>query len=162
LPDSILELISQNMLATLNTIRVSNGYSQDITFARPLRKGRQPDNDTGVLFITDLAEHPDQDVSNQLQRFIVQYEIEIYLFYSEYDLTPVDQEKANIFADICKALYIDAQRGAPSDAHSPHLALDTQVTGMENFFDADGGFEGMTINVLVDFRVFRNDPYLAA
>jgi len=152
--DSILEKISQNLLTTLNEMSIANGYSANILFSRPLRKGRDPLPDTGVLFLTQLQETAEQDVSNQLQRWIASYEIEIYLFFSEDLTTTVDSSKANIFADITKLLMTDAQRGVP------HLAFDTFVNGFESFMDAEGSFEGISIEFDVDFRVFRNDPYI--
>lgn len=161
MPNSILEQVTINLVTTLNDLTVANGHSANITFTRPLRKGRDPAPDSGVVFISGLAETEGQDVYNQLQRWLVTYEIEIYLFYSEDDTTPVDQHKANIFADITKLLMVDPQRGTPDDASGPHLAIYTFIRGFENFFDADGSFEGMTVTVDVDFRTFRNNPYQA-
>jgi len=164
--NSILEQISQNILTTLNGMTVAMGYTQDITFTRPLRKGTIPTANTGILAIAAVkSEGQDGDtqqpIYSQLQHFMVDYELEIYIFQSDDDTTPIDTIKSNIFADCSILLMADAQRGSPADASGPHLALDTFVTGYDNFFDEDGSFEGMTVNFSVHYRVFRNNPYQA-
>jgi len=159
MPEPVVELIAQNIQATVNAITSAAGFQQDLTCARPTRKAmvdlavadHAPVN--GTVLLVQMADEVDDEHSNagSPARLAWRQRFALLAFVSDSDAAtaPIDTLINRVKSDIRRKLMEDPQRGG--------LALDTQQAGAAVFPD-----EGVDIYFDVIFRTREDDPYVNA
>ncbi len=151
----VVELVAQAMKAQLETIKISNGYENDVNrVVRPRRtsEGNKPQ----PLDIWMLQDDPERDEDNDLAGnpagigWITPYALDCVIRQSEKSNLPMDQVINSFVADVQKALMVDITWGG--------LATDTRLRAPE-FASSESVFEGVTVWVEVLIRVEENNPF---
>lgn len=156
--EAIAEQILEEVVVTVNSITVANGYNQELRASRPTRldldKEAPADNGTVVVMCGDPE--PDPEHSNagypQRQAWLLTLVLLAYVIPSDSDKTPIDTLISRVRADIEKALQVDPTRGG--------LAIWTRPAGSQKFIQE--GAAGVAVLAEVLYRTPINDPYTNA
>ena len=141
----IIEYIASNIETVLETITDKSVVrSKRIDFSDVV-----PDEDTILLVTT--ANNPAEGASN-VDSWLADFLIETYVFDVSGDGTAIDARISEQASDIIKKLAVDVTRG--------NYALNTTVTGVDYFHDAEGCGGDITVQVL--YRTVKDDPYTKA
>lgn len=149
---SIGEQITQNILSTLSTVTVENGYNQTLSVEREKCRGNQPDHNRLVLH--EMDPQPTPDAINMKMGWLQPFELDCFV------IVPEDQNDTiyptallnAIGADVIKALSVDIYRGG--------LAMDTKDFGWEDYESMDqSGISMRKITFTVHYRHALTDPY---
>ena len=156
--DPIIEQIAQAIRTQLLTISVDNGYETDVTdVVRPTRIGRFVDPKHLQIAMIQEDPEPYDDLSypgNPPGRAWQQrYLLDCIVLSSDRETTPIAETINKFSADVIKALFADPQWAT--------LALDTIVEAPRMLAEP-GGPDGITIPLVIRYRVLENDPYTQA
>lgn len=148
----VVERISQSLLDTLNSVKVSNGYNYDLVVERPTRKGYQAEHLRAYL----EQDNPDEapiDAYNKIG-WSHGYSVVVFLLPTQEDDTPTDTYTNTVWADIAKALMSNPQLGG--------LAEDIKILAPTYFTDVAGELAGFTFHFAVLYRTALDNPYEVA
>lgn len=145
MPYSILELIAQNILQTLNDISTGNGYSSNIVAERWTMKNRIRDN---LVVIQQLGPSKLQ-APHQHLAWLQPFELIGYTEEPEGSTTPLDQRANMMWSDIVRSLREDVTRGG--------YAIDTIIDEPDPF-EQTGPHVGIVTRITVHYRHLENDP----
>lgn len=147
----IIESIAANILTTVNGVTEGNGYNQTIDAKRPSRV----DYDTDT--VDDLTAEVFQTEPEKLVGPNIYYswrqgfDIVVYAINDDGSAVTIDTRLNQIAADISKALRVDITRGG--------YAYQTDI-GPARIGTVDDGSKSLVVlQITVDYRVLKSDPY---
>ena len=146
--DSITELILENLITTIEGVRVANGYSVDIYQVKRVRdRGDFTTYPAVRLWVDKIKKTDEEDAGWQICELRVVAEVWIS------DTVDPEGAMTEAGADIEKALAVDITRGGN--------AWDTSVIELDYIYITSNknlnGVCEMTITITYEHR--RNDPY---
>ena len=150
---SILEQISANVLTTVASVTIANGYEQTVTAERRQQRyaeTAQPIRDKNVVIYQDVPVL-DEGVPQGHIGWYQPYWLECYVLEDEGSGTAVDTRVNSIRADVEKALLVDRHRGT--------LAVDTDIEAPAAIEDENGATLGVAVRAVVRYRTLESDPY---
>jgi hypothetical protein len=163
---SIFELVAQNIVTTLQTITIANGYEIS-PLVRRYGTDKKPASKTnstaGVSYTVEIEVHQGnienvpETVSGK-SYYTMNFMLLGFIIQPQNTTTPTDQIINQIYAAVTKALMADAQRGVFINTTNP-LAVDTQVGDAVIFGKGTADYEGVAVPVTVDVRTNQFDPY---
>jgi hypothetical protein len=137
-----IERIAANIVETLQTVQVANGYSFDLA---PIERRKSPENTAAHLkVIVAYSDESQGEAAFPFQRRTQNFQILVYYMQPDTDATPVDQALIMVWADVYRALRVDRTRGA--------LAWNTEITGFTPWPDA------VVIDVAIEYECSDQDP----
>lgn len=148
--DSIREKIMQNLVDTLESITVGNGYKNTI---RGVYRYEQEGNtlaDVPCIEIIPMPENIDRS-PNPYATCMLSLSIDVWFRHDKQDQPePTDKYLITFLDDVTKALMVDNTRGG--------YAIDTIITGNYPFEGVQGQpYVGITISVDIQYRHKIND-----
>ena len=143
-----LERIARDIEETLQSVRVANGYFNDLIVERRRGLGNTMRDRFAVLFQGDAeAEDGPTQFHNWLQNFMVL----VYISHSNTATSPTDEVINTIRADIERVLMVDPRRGG--------LAHDTIIRSVVLIPYEDASAEGVIVSFDVRYRTALADPF---
>ena len=152
-PVPVNELIARDILATVNTVTIANGYNYDLTVQRHSKAGDKRDHLNTIITQDDTREASEPEVYFT-KEWIATYMIGVYIMPLDNDTTPIDTYVNIIRADVEKALMVDIYRSGN--------ALNTTIRAPKQITDEGLEYDIIVINVDVNYRTLENDPYTNA
>jgi hypothetical protein len=149
----VSELVAVDVLSTVATVLVANGYNCDLTAQRHTRAGDKREHLNAIIVQDDPREVSDPKVYNTYE-WILPFSIGVYVIPLEDDSTPIDTYCNQIIADVSKALMVDRYRSGN--------ALDTVIRASHTVTDEGLQWDIAVINVEVNYRTSELDPYVNA
>ena len=149
--EPVIELIAENIFAAINEIKVVNGFSCDLTAVRPKMidfSDVTPRDGTVLIYQED--EDRAENEGTLTNEWNQTFNIVSLVLQSDKSQTPMDIKINRVRADIQKKLMEDDSRGG--------LAI-TTILGPSTIFNAGEGFAGISITIIVNYRVSETDPY---
>lgn len=150
--EPIVEQIAENLVETLRSIRLSNGYHQDVTVERRLLAGNHVRDNLIVVFQNDPPKQDEAPV--QRIEWMQPFMCLCYCIESEKSSVAIDKRLNRIRSDVEKAVMANPSRGG--------IAIDTIIRQPLYFTDTDASAEGIIVQVDVQYRVLETDPYTRA
>jgi hypothetical protein len=159
---SILEQITLDIVATLQSVTVLNGYQNDLSVRRAMQRepvGGYPDR-TAVVIQGQPTN--DADATETVTGWIQPYTIDCYVVEAENSGVSRDTRINSIRADVEKALTLAKASQQRSGLSGKPLAIDTKLDDPELFLDGEGNYAGVGVQVNVQYWTALNDPYTSA
>jgi hypothetical protein len=155
-PDSVKERVLANLAAVLATIKVENGYSQDVKSVLRFRRGVFDLPDFPSLMVIGLRERKKRHIGAP-PRTDVELDVEIQTIHAH---APVDESETAhnaLIRDIETCVMRDTGRGTGPDGQ--RNAIDTEVVETEFDVVAVGQPHCVsTVTLLVKYRHSMYDP----
>jgi hypothetical protein len=149
----IIEQIAANILDTISGITEAAGFNYTLTAERHLKSGNIREHLKAVIYQEDPEPQPDRVYFTK--EWIQPFVVGVYISPPETDLTPMDQYKNIIAADVTKAIMADIYRGG--------LALRTTIRAYASFATENNEeWEGIAIAIAVQYRTVETDPFTRA
>ena len=148
----IIENIAANILTTLNGVTTGNGFNQTIVLKRMSRVDYESegagDNLEGLILqgVRERITGP-----FQLDVWRIPFVILVYALNDDGSTTTIDTRLNQIAADMSKALRVDITRGGNS--------YQTEIGPVEFITADDGANSAVILEITVDYRVNKSDPY---
>lgn len=142
----IIEQITQNIVAELKLVTITNGFNNDLEVEQPAQAGNRVRDRLVVVYQTavDQVEPPQGHVAwNQT------YAIVCFVREKEGSDTSIDTRINSIRSDVERKLRQDNSRGG--------LAVETELRPPLIF--EQKGAAGVIVNVDVLYRVLEDDPF---
>ena len=146
----VRERILENIKSSLEDIKKSNGYDNDIKSVQRWMQHGNSLYDTPCIIVAAGAE---EQQSGPFPLVSCNLSVELTLWYrqSENDSIPTDTYLNSLLGDIIRALYADYTRSG--------LAQDTEVTSVLPFESVEGQPQtGLIIDAQVSYRYLRDNP----
>lgn len=148
----IIEDIAANLLTTINGVTTGNGFNQTIVCKRPGR----------VDYDTEAAGDDLEDLVYQTSRERIDGPFNLYSWRQGFDIvvfalnddgssTTIDTRLNQIAEDISKAVRVDITRG--------DNAIQTDISQVAFGEVDDGSISVVAIEVMIDYRVLKSDPF---
>jgi hypothetical protein len=153
----IIELVTQNVEATLRTVRIANGYNVDLIVERELKFGNPLRDKLAVVMQQTTERVVQPDIPQDRVAYRQEYWVQCFVVESEDSSTPIDQRINSVRSDVEKALMVDPFRGLDSDGNP--LAMDTLIKDPIPIVDDQGRWDGVTVVFDVFYRTLYSDPY---
>lgn len=144
---SVEELISLNVVSTLQGIADEAGYGADVGVQRARRLGNDINSTTFTLVDGDLRYHDQQSLGRD--RWIKVYTIVCPIMDAQNASVDHGTASNRVRADVYKAVMVDVYRGG--------YALDTRFASARSTMDAEAPYE--TVEIEVHFYTNKDDPY---
>ena len=147
----VIELIAANLLTALNSVTEANSYNQTIVVKRPSRvdyKTDTPDDLDGRVYQTS-AERLTGEMNSYTWR--QHFDIAIVALNDKGSEVTIDTRMNQIASDIVKAVRVDGTRGGN--------AIHTDIGDIDFLVADDGSNSLVMIEIMVDYRVLKSDPY---
>lgn len=147
----IIESIAANILTTINGVTTDNGYNQTIVVKRPGRvdyDSETADNLKGLVYQTSR-----EKLVGEMNSYTWRQGFDIVVFALNVDgsSTTIDTRLNQIAEDISKALRVDVTRNSN--------ALYTDIGAVAFDSADDGSISALVLEITVDYRVLKSDPY---
>ena len=148
----IIEYIAANLLTTINSVTEDNGYNQTIVVKRPSRVDYETeaagDDLEGLVYQTSR-----ELLTCAMNRYTWRQSFNIVVFALNDDgsAVTIDTRLNQIAEDISKALQVDITRGA--------YAYQTDIGVVTFAIVDDGSLSAVMLEITVDYRVLKSDPY---
>ena len=152
LPVPVIELIAQDVLATLAGVTVENGFNYTLSAQRHSKAGDKRAHLSAVIVQEDPVEEP-LKVYNTLEWRLV-FSIGVFVIPSETDATAIDTYCNLIRSDVEKAMMVDRYRGGN--------ALDTLIRAPRTGVEEGLEYDCIAIQVEVNYRTAETDPTVNA
>ena len=145
----IVELIAQDLLATVNGVTEANGYLQTLTAVRPKRVNAEADI-TGDLCVLIEQDDPEQvGVNGNVQEWRQTFAVQAFVIDSDAATVAIDTRINFVLADLLKAIMADHTRGG--------YAIRQEIGDIDRFIYA--GYSGVAVSLEVHYRTTYGDPY---
>lgn len=150
MPDTIREKIFQNVESILNTIRIVNGYDNDLANVQRWRQNGNTLKDVPAVIVSAGSER-NEDKPFPLTTCNVSVFLDLWIRENESSTQGTEILLNSLLGDIKKALKIDITRGGN--------AVDTNFGDTLPFETAEGeAHAGLVIEVLIKYRHLQTDP----
>jgi len=146
----VKENIALNIEAAINAITTENGFNQTLTAQRPRRNNWSDVTPEDGRVIIKQA---DEEIGNQQVQTVTWAQPFILMAIvrdSDDETSTVDSRLNQVESDIKKKLREDPTRGG--------YAISTDLMPSREFSEGRG-FEGISVNIVVNYRTLENDPY---
>jgi len=149
----IIELIAENIKASINAITTVNGYNQDLKASRPKRSNflLESWNDLDVIIIQGNVDRLTDSMG--LVTWRQNFSLMAIVIDSSTSTDSIDTR--------CNQVRSDIEKKVMSDIRQSELAFDTVCSGANPFITDDGVLSGISVNISVDYRTKEDDPYSA-
>jgi len=153
---TVLEALTETILAELNTLKAANGANYDLTFVRH-SKLDNPTHLQGILFQSGQRRIDGDDpeygpyAGTGCDAWFQIFNLVIDYLPAEGDTSPIDLANNLIWGDVYTQLKADFSQGG--------LAGDTQLIEQVLFPSIDGEFGGQTIRFGCLYRHVIDNPY---
>lgn len=163
MPTAIPELIALELKDRLEQITTDNGYSFDVeSVVRLTRKGEEftPKHLRMVIVQAETEKNPELSYPGNPPTVArdVTYHIRAFVRASDSIVTPKDTTQNDVAAAIEKAIASDGIDWYTMDGN----AVNSEIGGIEPFEMESGDHAGVSLPVVVTYRVRENDPYTVA
>jgi len=147
----VIELIAENVLATVQGIKAAAGFNYDLTAQRHTRKGDKREHLNAII----VQEDP-KDITNvpNTKEWKLVFGIGVYIMPAETDPTAIDTYVNLVRSDVERAIMLDRYRGAN--------AINTIVKEPETAVDEESVTDLVVINAEVHYRTSELDPRVNA
>jgi hypothetical protein len=153
MPRPVVENITRDVLATLKTVKRSNGYHQDLDAERGNAELGNRSRDV-LAIVTQEESEEETDAPQQYQQFNQIYAIELFVSESESSETTIEDRLNNACHDVIKALTYERASQARDG-----WAIDTKFRAIDQEL-VPGAKQGTaTVRVAVQYRILRNNPF---
>lgn len=154
----VVELITQNVEASLRGVRKSAGYNVDLIVERELQYGNARRNNLAVLMQVETERQDQLTTPENRIAWMQRYWVECHVVEPEGSAVPVDQRINVIRADVEKAIMVDFRRGTTTGAIAGAV-VDTYIRDPIQVLDEQGRWEGVIVVFDVHYRTKYEDPY---
>jgi hypothetical protein len=116
---TIVDRIADDLVTTLETITITNGYSINLTVVRKELPSNNPTHGQCILIMDDPTEEEMQDETQRIwwQEFVAL----VYLINSP--STSIDEQQNLVWADVHKATQVDRTRGGLAYTTRPEAPI---------------------------------------
>lgn len=150
MPDTIRERIFQNIESVLATIRIVNGYDNDIQSVQRWRQNGNTLKDVPAVIVSAGTER-NEDKPFPLTTCNVSVFLDLWIRENESSVQGTEILLNSLLGDIKKALKIDIARAGN--------AIDTNFGDTLPFETVEGeAHAGLVIEVLIKYRHLQTDP----
>jgi len=150
MPDTVRENIFLNLENALNTIRVINGYDNDIQSVQRWRQNGNNLKDVPAIIVNSGPES-NEDKPFPLTKCNLTIYLDLWVRQNESSTEGTDILLNSLLGDIKKALKVDITRGGN--------AVDTKFGDTVPFETVEGEpHAGLVIEVLIEYRHQQTDP----
>lgn len=149
--EPIVEQIAAKIATQLATVTTGNGYQQSVaSVIRPTRYTVPPTPTDRMVVLTQLDPSV-IDGPHMFSTWRQPFAIDLFLRPSDTSTTILDLLANRFRSDVEKAIM--AKRTWDG------LAIDTRIDAPQSWIRLDDNFEGVTVNISVDYRTKELDPY---
>lgn len=146
----VAELITQNVVETIQGIRLAAGFNGNLKVERYKKGGKNSNSDlTAIVGFDDDVEAGTEDTPINFQSWIRPYWVLVYIYEPSEEM-PYDQRLDIVRADIAKALMQDASRGG----HAQNTFIRAPIR-----FDPPNDTTGILVQFDVHYWHDEEDPY---
>ena len=149
----VIELIAQNVLATIAGITEAAGFNYNLTAQRHTRAGDKIKHLNAVIVQESPRKAHDKKVYNT-NEWLLTFGVGVFIIPTEEDPTAIDTYVNIVRSDVEKAVMVDRYRGGN--------ALDTKILPAEIVAEEGLEYDLIVINVEVNYRTSELDPYVNA
>lgn len=148
--EPVIELIAENVLDAVNSVKTANGYFQSLTAKRPKKQDFSDYSPAdGIVLVVQSDPVEVESSASGTRQWRVAFVCEAMVIDSDFDQPPVDTRMNRIASDLTKALLADHTRGG--------LAIDTTAMATTKFDDGAGSV-GIACPFEVHYRHKIDDP----
>lgn len=147
----VVELIAQNVLATVQGITTAAGFNYNLTAARHKRTGDKREHLHAIIIQNDPE---DVTKTPNVKEWHQVFRVGVYIMPAEADPTPIDTYVNLVRADIEKALMADRYRG--------NNAINTKILDPNTEEDDDSVTTLVVIHAEIYYRTAEIDPTVNA
>lgn len=149
MPDSIKELIALNILDTINDIKIEDGYNYEYLAVRSRRNNF---SDISPKDLTVIVKQADEEIEGEEIQSITMdqpFLLMAIVIDPDEETNSIESRRNKVEADIKKKILEDKNRGG--------FAIKTDMLPAREF-DEGKGFQGISVNINVEYRTQYNDP----
>ncbi len=157
MPTAVTETIALEVVARLQTITTANSYNFDVASVdRPPRNGKQWRPRHRGIVVDQKPSVPNEEQSHEgnppAMAFDITYEITGFVFLSDESTSTSDSDVSDMEFAIKESLAED------NNWHNWDGNAVNSVWGESSYID-DGDYQGVTVPLIVTYRVSETAPY---